>query len=152
MVATVRGRVQGGEKWEKLVRDAKRQRPFRLTVGIFRTAKYPDGTSVAAVAAEHEFGVGVPERPFMRLAIKELETGPKFPALIKSVVPRSTLLPDARAMEKVGQFVQGEVQRSILDLRTPPNAPSTIARKGSSNPLIDTGVMRQSVTYRVETS
>ena len=29
------------------------------------------------------------------------------------------------------------------------NAPSTIAKKGSSNPLIDSGAMRQSVTYSV---
>ena len=45
--------------------------------------------------------------------------------------------------------VAGDVRRNITKLRTPPNAPATITKKGSSNPLIDTGTMRQSVRGRV---
>lgn len=33
----------------------------------------------------------------------------------------------------------------------PPNAPSTIARKGSDQPLIDTGQLRRAITYVVTT-
>ena len=52
-------------------------------------------------------------------------------------------------LERVGIVATGKVQQYMTDLRTPPNAPSTIAKKGSSNPLIDSGMMRQSVTYSV---
>lgn len=37
------------------------------------------------------------------------------------------------------------VQDNIVNLRRPENAESTIKQKGSSNPLIDTGAMRQAV-------
>ena len=37
----------------------------------------------------------------------------------------------------------------LTDLKTPPLAESTIRRKGSSNPLIDTGQLRSSITWQV---
>ena len=51
--------------------------------------------------------------------------------------------------EKMGNVIQKDIRKKIRDIKTPPNAPSTIARKGSSNPLIDTGLLHQSVTYKV---
>ena len=52
-------------------------------------------------------------------------------------------------LDRVGIIATGKVQQYMTDLKTPPNAPSTIAKKGSSNPLIDSGAMRASVTYSV---
>lgn len=124
-----------------------------MSVGFFSTAKYPDGTPVAAVAAWNEFGTSrIPERPFFRNAIvgadKEL-----MPVLKKGIDPRDMAL-DHITAAKLGLVMQARVQRSITDLSSPPNAPSTTAPrplgKGSSNPLIDTGFMRQSTTYKVE--
>ncbi len=56
------------------------------------------------------------------------------------------------ALEKVGVVAVGKVQKYMTDLKSPPNAPSTIKKKGSSNPLIDSGAMRQSVTFNVSAS
>lgn len=53
------------------------------------------------------------------------------------------------ALEKVGVAAVGKVQKYMTDLKNPPNAPSTIRKKGSSNPLIDSGALRSSVTYKV---
>ena len=53
------------------------------------------------------------------------------------------------AMKVMGMKVQADVQQAITVLSSPANAPSTIAKKGSSNPLIDTGHMRQSVSHRL---
>ena len=39
------------------------------------------------------------------------------------------------------------IQESITEGAWEPNAPSTVAKKKSSKPLIDTGRMRQSVNY-----
>ena len=35
-------------------------------------------------------------------------------------------------------------------ISSPPLAPATIARKGSDKPLVDTGLMRNSITSRVD--
>lgn len=58
-------------------------------------------------------------------------------------------LPNNQIMEQVGAFAAGATQQYITDLRDPPNAPYTIEKKGSDNPLIDSGVLRSSVTYKV---
>lgn len=52
-------------------------------------------------------------------------------------------------LNQVGAIAVGATQEYITNLRTPPNAPSTIEKKGSDNPLIDTGSMRASVTWKV---
>jgi len=52
-------------------------------------------------------------------------------------------------LEAVGVVAAVAVKVYMTDLKTPPNAASTIRKKGSSNPLIDSGAMRQSVTHKV---
>ena len=44
----------------------------------------------------------------------------------------------------------GYMQDNLTNGNWKPNAPLTIELKGSSHPLIDTGQMRQSITYVVE--
>ena len=61
--------IRGGNKIDKLIRDTKRaqRRPMGIRIGFFASAKYQDGTPVAAVAAWHEFGapkVRLPSRPY----------------------------------------------------------------------------------------
>lgn len=53
-------------------------------------------------------------------------------------------------LETVGVVAAGAVRVYMTELKSPPNAPSTIRKKGSANPLIDTGAMRQSVTHQVQ--
>lgn len=48
----------------------------------------------------------------------------------------------------LGESCESIVREAIWDLQEPPNAPSTIARKGFNNPLIDTGRMARSVQWR----
>lgn len=54
-----------------------------------------------------------------------------------------------RIMTRVGLEAEGAIKQYITDLDSPPNAASTVRKKGSSNPLIDTGNMRDSVTSAV---
>lgn len=58
-------------------------------------------------------------------------------------------LPLEQVLEQVGAFAAGAVQQYMTDLQQPPNSPYTVAQKGSSNPLISTGALRASVTYKV---
>jgi hypothetical protein len=55
-----------------------------------------------------------------------------------------------QSLNRIGIVAQGDVQMSIVSGNWVPNAPRTIARKKSSRPLIDTGAMRQAVTWIVE--
>ena len=53
-------------------------------------------------------------------------------------------------LRKLGIKAKGDIQAEIVALQTPPNAPSTIRQKGSSNPLIDQGELLGAVTYKIE--
>ncbi|MGH9932940.1 MAG: hypothetical protein ACREA9_27450, partial [Pyrinomonadaceae bacterium] len=52
-------------------------------------------------------------------------------------------------LEAVGVVAAGQVKVYMTELKTPPNAASTIKRKKSDNPLIQDGHLRGSVTYAV---
>ena len=52
-------------------------------------------------------------------------------------------------MTNIGMLQRGLVQEEIARGNFKPNAPSTIKKKGSDTPLIDTETMRESVNYVV---
>ena len=54
------------------------------------------------------------------------------------------------SLTRLGIQAQGDIQKEIGALRSPPNSETTIRLKGSSNPLIDSGAMRQAVTWAIE--
>ena len=103
-------------------------------------------------AVWNEFGTsrGIPERPFFRNAMSENQ--PSYRSYLRSSA-RKILAGEQdmrRTLNRLGLLAQGHVKESIIALDAPPNSPATIKRKGSSNPLFDTGAMSQSVTYQVE--
>lgn len=53
-------------------------------------------------------------------------------------------------LRKLGVMGQSDIQAEITALSSPPNSPVTVKLKGSSKPLIDTGQMRQSVSWKLE--
>jgi hypothetical protein len=53
-------------------------------------------------------------------------------------------------LQKLGAFGAAKIQDQIASNMPPPNAPSTIAQKGSSGTLIDTGRLRQSITWALD--
>lgn len=55
-----------------------------------------------------------------------------------------------RALEILGDYGANMVKRRIKMGLPPPNAPSTVAAKGSSAPLIDTGYLVNGVTWAVK--
>ena len=108
---------------------------------------YPDGTGVAFVAACHVYGFGVPKRDFMGLAGFDIRR--KAIPILKLAMKQDSERKMEALMKTAGQVAADAVKKAIVDLDSPPNAPSTIAAKGSENPLIDTGHMLESVTYAV---
>ena len=108
------------------------------------------GVTVADVAKRNYFGApGVPARPWLAVAAKTKVGGiSTVSQRAVTAVERGKKTPRA-ALELLGAYVVGQVQEVISDGVPPPNAASTIAAKGSSKTLIDTGHLRQSQTYEV---
>ncbi|MEK4131994.1 hypothetical protein NYE67_20480 [Solibacillus sp. FSL W8-0474] len=94
--------------------------------------------------------VTIPERAFLR-------TG--FDANINAIANRmETLLndvldlnvnPDA-FLDGIGMEFAGLIQKHMKGINSPPNAAATVAAKGSSNPLQDTGRLIGSIRHEIE--
>jgi phage gpG-like protein len=117
--------------------------------------------TVAQLATIHEFGkvihqprmnrtITIPERSFLRATIDQYRD---------ALARRQVLLTQGfllgkfgldGAMELLGQYTVGLIKQRIANGIAPPNSRWTIAAKGSSKPLIDTGQLRNSITYVVE--
>jgi hypothetical protein len=54
-----------------------------------------------------------------------------------------------RSLGLIGLFVESYTKRKIVTLRDPPNAPQTIRKKKSDNPLVDTKQMGNSIVSKV---
>lgn len=89
----------------------------------------------------------IPERPALSNAMRSNRSGYKqsMRNAASKVLRGKISLNSVTA--RLGILAQGDVQAEIVNLRTPPNAQSTIDQKGSSNPLIDSGEMKNSVTF-----
>lgn len=117
-----------------------------LEVGFFETAKYQNGEYVANVANMQEFGtLKIPARPFFRTAVSKNQG--KWLGIFKNQFLANQDF--NLSLNQVGEVARGDIVMSIMQTNTPPNAEATIKAKGSSKPLIDTGFMRNSVTFKV---
>lgn len=111
---------------------------------------YPDGTSVINVGLWNEFGTKhIPERSFMRSSVKE--NAPKYKKFNKRALLKIQEAGSTPKVElgKLGVVASGDMVEQINTIGSPPNALSTINKKGSSNPLVDTGHLKQSITHEV---
>lgn len=144
--------IKGGDKLEAALKalSTKVTKPATLSVGFLEGATYPDGTSVPMVAAIQEFGAParkIPPRPFFRQTIAD-----KSPtwgdAVAKLLVANGY---DAtRTMGQVGEGIKGQLQDTIAKFNSVPLSAQTIAAKGNAKQLIDTGVLINSVDWKVD--
>jgi len=138
-------RTVGGNKLKETLDKFKVQKPMRLIYGYFPNATYPNGTFVASVAMWNEFGTSkIPERPFFRHANKLLSK--EVTHLAKRYKEINTGL-----LHAIGEFAVSNIHKSILGsgISYAANSPYTISVKKSSKPLVDTGRLLNSATYKV---
>jgi hypothetical protein len=141
--------ISGGERLDRALQEMARQvsKPAALRVGFISGSTYPDGKSVALIAAINEFGSSkAPPRPFFRDMISQRSKG-WAPAIAANL--RANNYDAERALDDVGQVIADQLQMSIRDFNRVPLAPSTIARKGFDKQLVDTSMMLNSVGYEV---
>ena len=128
----------------------------QVKIGFIDGSTYPDGTSVASVAAENEWGVpekNQPPRPFYRNAISEHEK--EWSDAVARGIEAG--YPVEQVLELVGAKIQGDVQESIATLVDPPLSGMTLHIRrtredrptDSTKPLVDSKVMIGDVNYEV---
>ncbi len=108
--------------------------------------------SLLEIALFHEFGApraGIPERSFLRAYVDTHKTEimdwqrKLVQAALTGKIKPEQILP------QLGARVVAGIQERIASNIPPPLQPRTIARKGSSVALIDTGQLRAGISFKV---
>jgi len=133
-----------------------------LRVGWGEKLAYEDGTPVAMIAAQNEFGNPsrhIPPRPFLRPAISDQGTEWKKKIASGMRMVFSDKMTVSGVFEAVGALVKGDIQKSIASVHTPALKTATVKarlrgkKQGKSvsltiaKPLVDSGYMMASVMY-----
>lgn len=121
--------ISGGDKLEAKLKElaTKLSKGAALKVGFLEGATYPDGTSVATIAALQNFGGGsIPPRPFFTNMVEE--KGPEWgEKLARLLAQHNYDVP--KALESMGMGIAGQLRQSIVDTNDPPNSPVTALLK-----------------------
>jgi phage gpG-like protein len=145
--------IRGGQEFERHMTEIARMLGTGrgVRIGFLQGATYPDGTPVALIAAIHNWGApraGIPARPFFSSMVRD--KSPEWPAAIAGLI-RDNNYDARRVLQLTGEAIAGQLRQSVIDTNEPPLAPATIARKGFSKALVDTGHLLQSIDYEVQT-
>ena len=135
------------------VKNIKKQlKSAQVKVGLpkGKGGSYEDGSSVIEVGSWHEFGTDkIPERSFIRVPVQQ--NMQKYKSLaqkeVKKIYEGKQTVDGALGI--LGLFMSDRMKASFTDNDWAENSPFTVALKGSSTPLIDTGQLRQSITWQV---
>lgn len=164
MARTVSLTFNGGGRMNRVLSLMERRvnNARAVNVGFLASATYPATYSnrlehrisprrgakfVAQAAFWNEFGTATaPERPYFRTMIAE-----KSPRWGESMAYLARVHNyDARKiLTNMGIGIQGQLVDSIRGWDDPPNAPLTVAIKGFNKPLVDEGIMQNSVDFEV---
>lgn len=130
--------------------ELKKLAELEVQVGFQEGQTYEDGASLAEVAAYNELGTSdSPARPFMRQSFENHESELKAACEMVNKIIADGGTAEV-ALTNLGVFCKGLVQNEIVEGGFEPNKPSTIKKKGSEQPLIDTGLMRELVEYVIK--
>ncbi len=125
---------------------------IRVRVGVFGTTKH-EGTelTIAQLLEIHELGLGVPERSILRAWAEQNEAAIQNDmraAFRKMLLGKFT---PEQAAKILGVRWVGQIQEFVRSGKVqPPLSQATIDKKGSSQPLIDTGQLVSAITFLVE--
>jgi len=141
---------------EKIRREIAAMSELSVKVGILEGAGTNDGVEIAEYAAWNEFGVpgksgwDIPPRPFIRGYVDSNAEKIKSVQKMQVAAIIDGKIDAKAAIEKIGKNAKEGIKHFIkTSSNFLPNAESTAKRKGRNRPLIDTGLMRDSVDYEV---
>jgi hypothetical protein len=122
-----------------------------VVVGVTST-KRRGGITLAQIAAVHEFrspAANIPERSYLRSTFDRKAasyTGTLAIGLGKAVLGLTT---GEAVLEELGTQMTRDVVATIDAGVKPALAASTVARKGSSKPLVETGELRAAIKHEI---
>jgi hypothetical protein len=144
--------------WAALFRRVKEIESSYVRVGVLADdakggMRVPGGDlTIAEIAVVNEYGTEdktIPARSFARSTFDE-----KREELVGLGKKLMTGVVDGKigikpALDVMGSTLANAMKRKIVDGAgvPPPNAPSTVAKKGSSRPLVDTGRLVNAITW-----
>lgn len=120
--------IKGGGLLEKRLAQLAKQvtNPATLRVGFLENATYPDGTSVAEVAAIQNFGApgrGIPPRPFFSNMVAR--ESPAWGAKLGRILEQNDW--DAeKALALMGEGIAGQLRQYIVETNAPPLSAITL--------------------------
>ena len=85
----------------------------------------------------------IPKRPTLKPAIEDHNFKNDIKKLMRQAVS------GRGSLDPLGKELVKSVQQKIIKLKSPALAPSTIRRKGSSDPLRDTDQLLKSIDYKI---
>lgn len=131
----------------RITRELRAARTVEVVIGV-QQGEVNDGLAIAEYAAWNEFGTSrTPARSFMRSSFDQnvAELRQDMDRGYQNMLAGTMTIRTALGM--VGLKHQDHIQTKIGSNIQPANHPYTIARKGSSRTLIDTGAMKNSIRY-----
>lgn len=93
--------------------------------------------------------VHIPPRPFIRNAWNDNKQKYKRYIVVgmgKIIAGKMTAM---KLLNQLGTMCVADIRNSAIRLSKPRNARLTVERKGSANPLVDTGELERKVTYKI---
>lgn len=148
--------IKDVDRVEKYIRrELKKLQKAHVEVGIRDESLAADGSSILQYATLNEYGIGVPERSFIRSTADEEKKkwGGLMQEAIESVLDLTA--PNANvALSRIGLVARDDIKDKISSGVEPENSRSTRKKKtgsptGITTTLIDTGAMRAAVNYVV---
>ena len=126
--------------------------PRLVRVGFLEGAecgrdKQESAPSIAYILENGAPAANIPPRPFFRHMINRRSK--TWSKMLFALLKHHSY--DVRlSLKGVGLRMGEELQVEMIELQDPSNAPSTIARKGFNNPLIDSRNLLRSIEFEVE--
>lgn len=162
--------------WKRITKDMREINNKKVNIGVLANSGLASsGTSLVLIASANEFGanipvtdktkgwfwgqgahinkpfIKIPARPFMRQTFDQNYSGPVMSKIFQL---RADVIQGVKtvrtALEELGVYYKGLIQRQFRKGNFTPNSELTKKLKKSSQPLINTGRLRQSIDFEVK--
>lgn len=138
--------------FNRIMRDLQKLDGMEVVAGMLKdSGKASNGASYVDVATWNEYGTRrIPSRPFIRISADTNKAAWSKMAqqAVNDVIDGDN---PREAAQVIGHKMVEDIRKVFGDTsKLKANAPSTIAKKGRNEPLVDSGEMRRRVNFRVE--
>lgn len=144
--------------WVKMKKELLKGSALEAQIGIVDPIHYGsdnDNLAVAQVWQWQEEGLpakNIPTRAAIRVGfmapIKKGSYDKLFVESMQRIAEGNSTF--KQEYTRIGTQAKADLKKAVADWDTPPNSPFTVAEKGFNNPLIDTGLLYESIDFKVD--